>query len=189
MNAGLSAVAAATVAAAIGLAPASAAAQEGSPNGRLGLVLGGRQNVGGLADDYALGTTWGIHAGYQLATGARPWSVGGAWSVLWSRFGAANDDLVGGPLSVLEMNFGLHFRWLLSEGAARFVTLSAGGTLYRANIPIPPDDERIYLGPYAGLGTEVYLSGEYLLSLEARYGLLTGGPGSLLVLAGFAFGN
>lgn len=172
-------------------AESAARAQTGAslPKGKLGLLVGGRQNVGPVSQDYRLGLSWGVLGGYQLATEPRPWSVGGVWSVLWSRFGAASEEVVTGSLSVLEMNFGLSTRILLSEGAARFATLSAGATLYRANTPIPPEGQRIYAGPYAGLGTEVYVSKEYLLSLEARYGLLGPGPRSLLVLAGFAFGR
>jgi hypothetical protein len=168
---------------------AAQAHQGGLPSGKLGVLVGARQNVGGLADDYRLGLSWGVAAGYQLVSETRSWSVGGAWSVLWTRFGTTDERVVTGPLSVLEMNFGLHTRFLLSEGAARFATLSSGATLYRANTPIPPEGGRTYAGPYAGVGTEVYVSEDYLLSLEARYGLVGRGPTSLLFLVGFSFGR
>ena len=168
---------------------AAAQVQSGLPSGKLGVVVGGRQNVGSVADDYRLGLSWGVAAGYQLASETRTWSVGGDWSVLWTRFGTADDGVVAGPLSVLEMNFGLKARFLLSEDAAHFATVSSGATLFRANTPIPPDGERTYAGPYAGVGTEVYVSQDYLLSLEARYGLFGSAPRSLLLLAGLSFGR
>ena len=178
---------AALVAAPLLLEPAPASAE--TPRGNLGLVVGGRQNIGSLADDYRLGVSWGVRAGYHLMSEARPWSVGGDWSVVWSRFGATSDTVVASPLSVLEMNFGLGARFLLSETAAHFATVTVGGTLYRANNPLPPDDERTHAGPYAGVGTDVFLTDEHLLSVEARYGLLSGGPRSLLLLAGISFGR
>ncbi len=177
-----------TVAATAG-GPAAAQVQSGLPSGKLGVLVGGRQNVGSVADHYQLGLSWGVGAGYQLASETRNWSVGGTWSVLWTRFSAGDDRVVTGPLSVLEMNFGLQARFLLSEDAAHFATVSSGATLYRANTPIPPSGSRTYAGPYAGVGTEVYVSEDYLLSFEARYGLFGDGPRSLLLLAGLSFGR
>lgn len=152
-------------------------------------MLGARQNIGGVADDYRLGLSWGVRAGYHLAGGAQNYAIGGEWSLVWSRFGAASEGVVASPLNVLEMSFGASSRFRLSEAAPHFAKATAGATLYRASHAIAPDRERLYIGPYAGAGVDMFLSDEYLLSLEARYGLITGGPRSLLFLVGFSFGR
>lgn len=169
-------------------APARAQEVE-PPRGSLGVLVGARQNVGAVADGYRLGLSWGLGASYHLASDTRPIAVGGEWSLVWSRFSAGGEAAAVGSLSVLEMSFGLRPRFRLAEGAPHFATASLGATLYRANHPVPPGHDRAFIGPYAGAGADVALGEDYLMSLEARYGLIAGGPTSLLFLAGVAFGR
>ncbi|HET6610753.1 MAG TPA: hypothetical protein VFG83_02140 [Kofleriaceae bacterium] len=166
-----------------------ARADEGVPSGKIGAFFAGRQNVGELADRYSLGVMWGVYAGYQPSTIARPWSLGVDWSVAWGRFFVSDPRLVGGSLQVLEVSLGTRLRWLLEEGSARFWTLSGGASLVRTSAAIPPDDDRLLVAPYVGLGVETVLGGRGVLAIDARYAGIGSGPASLSILIGFALGS
>ena len=164
-------------------------AQDDLPVGRFGFVGGFRQNTGQLGDDFGLGYLIGVEAGYQPSSLAKNFSLGVSWEVLWGQFDADNPELVETELSVLEMNFGLRLRRAIGEAEPQFFVAAAGVTLFRTSIPVPPDSDRLYVGPYAGVGLDRYLAGRYLLSFEARYGLIAYGPSSLSLVLAFSFGS
>jgi hypothetical protein len=168
---------------------APAAAQSELPAGRFGGAVGVRQNGGALGNSYGLGGVFGIEAGYQPNRAGRTHDLGVSWAVLWGFFPSDDPELVKEWLRVLEMSFGLRFRRSLAQSTPRFLVASAGLSLYRTNVPVPPDDNRLYLGPYAGIGVDQYVANRYLANLEARYGLLGGGPGSLSLGLSFAVGS
>jgi hypothetical protein len=179
---------AALAALAIGLtAPATAAAEE-LPSGKFGVVAGLRQGIGRLSDNFGVGYLWGVQAGWQPTRTASPWSLGAEWSWLRGNLGADDPATIDGGLSIIEMSLGLRVRRLFGQGAPQFLVLGAGGSILRTNIPIPPDTERTYAGAYLSAGFELYVGGTYLVTLEARYGLIAG-PGSLSALASFSFGK
>ena len=159
------------------------------PAGRFGVVAGARTGVGALGDRFGWGPVWGMEAGYNPADTERDWSFGVAWSVLWGYFGADRPEVSDGSLWLLEMNLGGRVRRLVGEANQAYLVGSMGLTLLRTNTPIPPDNERSYVGPYAGIGLEGYANSKYLLSFEVRYGVFAGGPGSLSIWAGFSFGT
>lgn len=171
-----------------GAAP-PAVAQSELPAGRFGVATGVRQNTGALGNSYALGGVIGIEAGYQPSKAGRTYDLGASWAVLWGFFPSDDPELVKEWLRVLEMSFGLRFRRSLTQSTPRFLVASGGVSLYRTNVPVPPDGDRLYLGPYVGIGIDQYLANRYLFNLEARYGLLGGGPGSLSLLASFTVGS
>lgn len=172
-------------------APSARAQDEddGLPSGKIGVQLAGRQNVGAVADSYSLGFLWGISAGYQPSSVTRPWSLGVDWSVAWGRLFVSNPRIVGGSLKVLEMSLGAKLRWLLAEGTARFWTINGGASVVRTSAPVPPDNDRLQLAPYVGLGVETYLNRSALLAIEARYAGIGAGPSSLSLVVGFAVGK
>ena len=158
------------------------------PVGRFGAIGGVRQNTGSLGDLFGLGWMLGVEAGYQPSSLTESFSIGASWEVMWGRFGADDPELVEDELSVLEMNFGLRLRRSLGN-QPRFLVVGSGVTLLRTSIPIPPDMDRLYIGPYAAVGLDQYLGGSYLLTFEARYGLIATGPSSMTLVASFSFGS
>lgn len=172
---------------AVTAASTSTAQGDDVPRGKFGLSFGVRQGLGQLSDDYGLGTIGAIEAGYHPGDPDRSLSFGLSWSVVWGSFGA-DEASIAGTLDVLEFNFGARLRRLM-EPSARFLIVGSGLTLLRTNVPIPPDDERVYVGPYVSAGVEQLVWDTLLLSFEARYGLLVGGPGSISICLGIGFGS
>ena len=173
------------VAALMGVAVPAAADE--LPAGRFGVVGGPRLGNGAFGDRFGWGWVWGMEAGYNPTDTDRNWSFGLAWSVSWGWFGADRPEINDGSLWLLEMSFGTRVRRLLGETSQAFLVGNVGVTVLRTNTPIPPENERSYWGPYAGIGVEGY-AGSKLVGLEARYGVFAGGPGSLSILVGFSFG-
>ena len=158
------------------------------PAGKWGLVGALRQNLGELGDSYGFGWLWGIEAGYQPTRLGQAFSFGLEWSALFGRFYASQASLADDPLMVVEMNLGLRVRTAVGEDAPRFLVGSAGATLLRTSVPVPPDQERLYIGGYAGFGLEQYI-GNALVGLDARLGLLGDGPMGLTLVASFSLGS
>lgn len=168
---------------------APAAAQSEIPSGKFGLTSGLRQNTGSLGNSYGFGWLIGVGAGYQPRGFGSTYDFGASWEVMWGQFGADDPELVTESLSILEMSFALRLRRTISDSVPRFLAASAGVSLLRTNVPIPPEMDRLYIGPYAGLGIDQYVANRYLVGLEARYGMITAGPSSLSLMATVAFGS
>ena len=149
-----------------------AAAQDGPPEGRIGIATGVRRNVGELGETFPWGYQLGFEAAYQ------PGRLGIAWSVMFSWFSTDDAGAADDALRPREMHLGLRLRWPLSDQDVRAIPITLGGTLLRTDIPTPPDAERLYVGPYVGLGYEELLGG-FVLAVEARYGMLLAGPAGL----------
>jgi len=166
------------------------AADEGDalPAGKFGAIGALRQNVGGLGEQYAFGWLWGFAAGYQPTRRGQAFSFGLDWSALFGRFYASQPTIADDPLLAVEMSIGARVRTALGEEAPRFLVGTAGATLLRTSVPVPPDQDRLYLGGYAGFGVEQYV-GNLLFGLEARFGLLGDGPTGLTLVAGISFGS
>jgi hypothetical protein len=158
------------------------------PAGKFGLVAALRQNVGELGNQYAFGWLWGVQAGYQPTRHGQAFSFGVDWSALFGRFYASQPGIADDPLMVVEMSFGARVRTALGEEAPRFLVGSAGVTLLRTSAPVPPDQDRLYVGGYAGFGLEQYV-GNLLLGLDARFGLLGSGPTGLTLVASITIGS
>jgi hypothetical protein len=172
------------MAAAILAALAGAArADDELPKGRYALAIGMRQNAGTLGSAFRFGGTVAVEGGYL------PGAIGPAWALRWGYFPSGDESRADQTLWTIELDFGLRLRRPLApEGGPPLLVAVGGLTLLRSNVPVPPDEERLYVGPYAGLGVETDLGGR-LLGLEARYGLLFGGPGALTLQLSFAWGS
>lgn len=177
----------AAVLVATGVAPPGARAQreDALPSGRIGASVGLKQGTGGLGNDFGL--VAGIEAGYHPTRVDQRLSVGGFWAVRRIWFGE-DDRSVAGGLDMIELDFGARLRVAMERGAPRFLVVGAGASLLRANVPLPPDDARDYVGPYATLGFELYVH-DVLIGLEGRYGLLAFGPGSFSLLGSVSLGR
>ena len=175
----------------LGALPGIARAQneERLPAGKFGVSVGVRQGLGQLNDDYGAGVVGAMEAAYHPSALPSQLSLGLAWSVAWGWFGFDDQASVTGSLRLLELNFGIRLRRPISEVVPRFLVAGSGATFLRSNVPIPPDLERIYIGPYVTLGLEQFLSNSTILSFEARYGLIATGPGGISLVLGIAFGR
>jgi len=175
---------------ALASAPERATADVSLPAGSLGMAGGARHGVGRLGELYNMGVVWGVQAAYHPMSFEQKWSVGGVWSVLWGRLGANDPSVTDGTLHSLEMNLAVRVRRLMSSRDPVYLTISPiGMTLLSTNLPIPPDGKRRYWGPFAGVGGEMFLGEKYSLSVEARYGVFTGGPGSLTYMVCLSVGS
>ena len=184
--------AAALVLALVLAAPAAHADEDDIPSGKFGFFGAIRQNLGDLGQVYGNGWMMGIDAHYQPMRPGQTYSFGLGWSVAFiGRFGADDIEVADSPLKIVEMTGGLRLRRALGETAPQFLFATGGGAVLRTNVPVPPDDERVYYGGYGGLGFERYVSflGHSLVSVEARYSLLGRGPQSVTFLFGIGWGN
>jgi hypothetical protein len=167
--------------------PARAQSEDAPPSGRIGVSLGVRQGFGRLGNDFGVGMVGSIEAGYHPTRPRQRLSLGASWAVRRSWFGE-DDASISGALHLIELDFGGRLRVAQELGKERFLVLGAGASLLRANVPLPPDDARHYLGPYASLGFEFYFH-DILIGLEGRYGLLVSGPGSFSWTLGVSLGR
>jgi hypothetical protein len=179
----------AALAVAVAAVPVPAAAEDELPAGNLGIIGGIRNGQGRLGENYTLGFMWGVQAAYHPTNLEQKWSFGAAWSLLWGHLWADDPTVADGSLKILEMNLALRVRRLMSPTDPVYLMLSPlGVTVLRTNLPVPPDGRRLNLGPYAGVGGEMFV-GKLVMSLETRYGVFTGGPGSLTVLLCLSVGS
>ncbi len=158
------------------------------PSGKWGFIGALRQNIGELGESYGFGWLWGFAAGYQPTRQGQAFSFGLDWSVLFGRSYKSQESIPDDPLLAVEMSFGTRVRTALGEEAPRFLVGSAGVTLLRTSVPVPPDRDRLYVGGYAGFGVEQYVLGDLLVGLDARFGLLGSGPVGLSLMFSIAFG-
>jgi hypothetical protein len=157
-------------------------------SGRFGLVLTLRDNLGDLGDLYKCGFLWGFHAGLDKPVGESDWHVGVAWSTLVRGYYFSSDSSqVNSTIHLTEVNLGVNAsHTVFREGQRAFGT--GGAVLLLSNLPIPPANERRYLGWYAGIGYKRNIVGEWTLGVEARYSRLSRGLANLNLVFGITAG-
>jgi hypothetical protein len=171
------------------LALAAPAQAEELPAGKLGLTFGARQPMGALGGQFSVGMVGGIEAGWQPTSTDRRLSLGVDWSLSWGYHWADDASDNAAKLSSREMSLGVKARFLAGQAASPlFLSTGLGAVLLRTSVPVPPDDERSYLGMYWSAGPELYVLGRYLIHFDVRYGPFVNGPGSLTLSLGLAFG-
>ncbi len=171
--------------------PGEALADEADPSastGRFGLVTAVRNNLGGLGDLYRMGFLWGFHAGLDKPLGESEWHVGISWSTLVRGYYFSSDEsLVDCTIALTEVDLGVDIsHTVLRPGQRVFGT--GGAVLLLSNVPIPPADERRYLGWYAGVGYKRVLGGDWNVSVETRYSRLSRGLANLNLVFGITAG-
>lgn len=166
----------------------TAGAQVEVPKGDFGVTLQISQNAGETGDAYRLSWMGGVKAGYEpLRIGKS--ALGFGWSLSGGQYFIAGDQLPDTTIGVLDMSLGLRFRRLLGETTPRFLAIGAGGTLLRLGRALPPDNDRVYIGPYVSIGLDHYIGTRLLLSFMARYGLISTGPASLGLRISLSIGS
>lgn len=170
--------------------------ETGVPLGKMGLSFGVRPGFGTLADSYGWALFVSADAGLHRSSIERVLSIGADWSVRWSWYGFDDLASASGSLRVLDLSFGARSRQLVAQRLAGregllFLFQRAGLLVMRTNVPVAPDFERTYLGPYVAAGVEVFVRNAYLVSIAVEYdhGVLSGGPGSVLTMISFGVGR
>jgi hypothetical protein len=174
-------------AAAAVVGPSASVSAEPLPPGALGLIIGADSGTGEDAKRLGAGYRFGLQASWQPTTTER--RLG--WTLRWATmFGA----MYGGSAATIDtirtvqidLTLGLRIRpW---GSSTRFLTVRGGGELLRVNEPVPPTDQRAFLGGIASVGLDQYLAG-WLLSVDVRYGLIGSNPRELALLIAFGPGG
>ena len=173
--------------------PGQALAQDSAEDpdeihGHFGLVVVARNNLGTLGGLYHYGFLWGLHAGLEQPVGDSDWQLGVDWTTLVrGYYFESESSQVESIIELSEFNVGVTLRRTLRV-PGQHVVLSGGGDLILSNRPIPPANDRRYLGWYAGLGFDRRLFGEWSGSIEARYSRLEAGIANISLLFGMTAG-
>jgi hypothetical protein len=167
-------------------AAAPPARAEVMPSGRLSALAGVRTGTRYLDEVFGLGVLYGMEAAWEPLPDGRRLGYALHWNVVFGDFGA-DPAAITGDLDILEMNLGARLRLAPAADPTRTLFFGGGVGLLRANVPLPPDDTRHYVGGFGGLGVQQLAWRRALITVELRYGLF-GGPRSLSVLAGVGFG-
>jgi hypothetical protein len=167
------------------LALATPARAEPLPKGSIGFVFG--VVSGTRADAARLGYgfyQFGMQAQWgETNTDARlGWSVRAAtmFGTLYNGTAAQIDS----ELHTMQMDLLVGVRIRPWPTPSRYLTARVGGELLRANEPIPPTDQRAFVGGIASIGVDQYLGG-FMFNVDVRYGLIGNeGPRELALLVG-----
>ncbi len=165
-----------------------ASAQLDVSRGSVGVVGQVAQNTGETGDAYRLAYLLGVNAGYEVVR-LNKFTIGALWSWGLGEYRFAADELADDRVRLLEMSLGFRGRRLLGRKTPRFLSVGAGVTMLRLNRALPPDDKRLYLGPYATIGLDQFVINRLMLSFAVRYGLVVNGPSSLGVRFGVSWGS
>jgi hypothetical protein len=156
-------------------AGADQATPDALPPAKLTALIAVVHGTGSVADDLGFGWAWGFEAAWQPARVDRAvaWAV--AADLMFLSFGDEPANLLAGSIDAVELALIGRVRWAPTPVPGRFLTLGAGGTVWRASSPVPPDGRGDYNGPLAELGLE-QLFGKLAIELHARLGPIATGP-------------
>lgn len=164
---------------------ARAAAADPLPAGALGVVFGGMSGTGEDAKRIGGGYyQFGMQASWQPTTTDRKlgWTV--RWATMFGTLYGGNAAMIDTSLKTVQMDLTLGARLRPWASTSRYLTLRGGGELMRINEPIPPKNQRAFVGGIASIGLDQYISG-FLLSVDVRYGLIAANPSEIALLVGF----
>jgi len=145
------------------------------PPAKLTALIAVVHGTGSVADDLGFGWAWGFEAAWQPARVDRAVAWALAADLMFLSFGDEPANLLAGSVDAVELALIARVRWAPTPVPGRFLTLGAGGSLWRASSPVPPDGRGDYNGPLAELGLE-QLFGKLAIELHARLGPIATGP-------------
>ena len=170
------------------LTSAPAQAQVEVPQGSVGILGQVAQNTGEAGAAYRFAWLAGVSASYEIGQVSNV-GFGPAWSWAFGAYQVPADNLPDDHVTMVEMSLGLRVRRMLGKSTPRFLTGQAGATILRFDRAVPPDNDRLYLGPYIAIGLDQYLGTGTMVSFAVRYGMIATGPASLALRLGISLGS
>jgi hypothetical protein len=178
------------------VAAAAPAAAEPLAPGAIGVAFGLHSGTGAAAKVLGFGYyEFGGQASWQPTSPERRWGFTARISTLfgtspqkWFFMSSPNSSAAQvSDLHTVQMDATIGLRLRPSSNLSRFLTFRAGAQALRANQPIPPLNQRAFVGAIASVGLDQYLGNAALLSIDVRYGTLVGdSPDQIALLAGIA---
>ncbi|MFT3698871.1 MAG: hypothetical protein QM831_37335 [Kofleriaceae bacterium] len=170
----------------------SIAFAEPLPSGSIGVTSGIVAGTG--ADNKRVGVglyEFGAQASWQPTTTERRWGWTVRWAALFGLMYGGSASHIDTTLRTVAMDLTLGIRFRPWATPSRYLTLRAGGSLLRANEPIPSGDSmsgsRSYVGGVAEIGIDQYVS-IFMLNVDVRYAMIGGdGPAVVSLMVGGAF--
>lgn len=181
---------AAAVAAVLGLASAGPAHADPLPPGSLGAFLGVASGTGADAKTLGLGYLVGGSATWQPMTTEQRLGWSAKLTAAFGTMSSASAARITDELLTLQMDLMVGIRLRPGANPSRYLTLRAGGALFRTNQVLPDRDDptmsqRAFAGPIASIGLDQYISG-WLFNVDVRYSMIGTGPTALGLVIGVA---
>jgi len=168
------------------LVTASPAVAEPLPPGAIGLQFGALSGTGADAKRIGAGYyPFGLAAAWQPMSTEQRWNWSLRWATMFGRLYGGNAAQLDSSLQTVQMDVMAGVRYRPWTTPSRYLTLRGGAELLRSNEPIPPKEQRSFVGGVASIGLDQYVGG-FLFDVDVRYGLIGSGPGQLALLVGFA---
>jgi hypothetical protein len=177
------ALAACAVLALAGRAPSARA--DDLPPGTIGFVFGVLSGTGADASRLGYGFyQFGMQAAWQPTSTERAWGFSLRWGTMFGTLYNGTAAQIDTTLHTMQMDLMVGVRFRPWKTPSRYLTARAGAELLRANEPIPPMDQRAFLGGIASVGLDQYVGG-FMFNVDVRYGLIGNeGPRELALLVG-----
>ncbi|HEY5947127.1 MAG TPA: hypothetical protein VIV40_16605 [Kofleriaceae bacterium] len=164
---------------------ASPAAADPLPPGSLGFVFGVLSGTGADAKRLGFGFyQFGMQAAWQPTVTERPWGWSLRWSTMFGTLYNGTAAQIDTQLHTMQMDLQVGVRVRPWATPSRYLTARIGGELLRANEPIPPMEQRAFVGGIASVGLDQYVAG-FMFNVDVRYGLIgSEAPRELALLVG-----
>ncbi len=155
------------------------------PPGTIGLVFGARSGTGADAKRLGYGYyQFGMQAAWQPQSTDRWWGPTLRWSTMFGTLYNGTAAQIESELHTMQMDLTVGVRFRPWKTPSRYLTARIGGELLRANEPIPPMDQRAFVGGIASVGLDQYIGG-FMFNVDVRYGLIANeGPREIALLFG-----
>lgn len=161
------------------------------PSTSLGVTTGIVAGAGPSAKPLGFGFALGFAAAVQPMRSDQ--RLG--WSVRWSSLFQYQNILsnataarISGDVRLYQADVVFRGRFAPTERSGTYLTAGVGVSLLRANQPVPPDSQRVWAGGLVTLGVDKYVWSGFLLSLDARFGLIGNGPTTFATLLTVGYG-
>jgi hypothetical protein len=154
------------------------------PSFSLGGIFGALGGTGADASHVGVGTQLGGYAAWQPMTTDQTIGIALRWSTVFGYLFDSDAALIDDRLRTVQMDFTLGAR-VKPGRPGRYLTARTGVELLRVNEPVPPTNQRAYVGPIASVGLDQYAFGAALFSVDVRYAPGINMPSSISLTFGF----
>jgi hypothetical protein len=174
-----------------GLTTTANAESDRLPSTSLGAITGVVAGAGPSAKPLGVGFALGFSAAVQPMRSDQ--RLG--WSLRWSSLFQYQNILsnataarISGDVRLYQADVVFRGRFAPTDRSGTYLTGGVGLSLLRSNQPVPPDSQRVWAGGIVTLGVDKYVWSGFLLSLDARFGLIGNGPTTIATLLTVGYG-